>query len=131
MANSISTDTTLLATGLITEYQKNSLTPDDWSNETETEGPWYRWHRQAWSEMLLHYASLPDPIEESDISNTVILRPIAHYYVLYLAYWTAGKMDWAEKYFERYKELISEIRPPLSGGGEADTSGRSVLMCRG
>jgi hypothetical protein len=81
--------------------------------------------------MLLNYSARSQPIEESDITDTTVLRPIAHYYVLYLAYFVACQYDMADKYFARYKELINEIPPPVSGGGDAGAWGYGIDMIRG
>jgi hypothetical protein len=81
--------------------------------------------------MLRHYAALPDPIEESDISSTTSLQPVSHYYVLYLAYSIAGQMDEAKMYFDRYKELLGEIKPPLNSGGTPTGWGNQIKMYRG
>lgn len=129
MADAITTDQTLMDTGLIIEEMKRRLTPAEWVDDVEGAGPWDRWHQQAWTEMLRHYAAMPDPITESDITDTAPLMVIAHHYVLYLAWMTSGHMEEQKMWHSRYKEHLTEISPPVSGG-TANTSGMSITMNR-
>ncbi len=132
MADSITTDAELLDTGLITEILKTRLTPSEWCDETGGAGPWDIWHREAWAEILRNYAARPDPITETDLASTDSLKPIALHYVLYLAYMVAGEMDMAREFHKRYRELINEIVPLISGtDGYATGWGIGIEMERG
>ena len=129
MADYITTDATLMATGLITEELKQRLTPGEWVDLTGAAGPWVKWHTEAWAEMLRHYAARAEPLEESDITDTDPLQTISLHYVLYLAWMSAGQQDSAQMWFKRYKELLSEINPTVSGGTAID-AGMSITMYR-
>jgi hypothetical protein len=134
LADRITTDADIVASGYITTNQMARLTPHEWAEEGGTAGPWTRWHDEAWAEILRQLYSRPDPLEESDLSDSSELQPAAIQYVLYLAYAANNEMDRAKHHLAQFNQRMTSIRPTtlgsLDGTTEARGWGRAVPYYR-
>jgi hypothetical protein len=131
MADYITTDTDITASGLITANDKARLTPAEWVGGSEAAGEWHYWHVEAWSETKRQLANRPDSIAESDLSDSTELKPATLRYVFYLAYMRGRDLDMANEHRRRYLDALNSIQPTLTTGSSAPIWGRAIPMYRG